>query len=112
MGDIFVFETTYDMDDCLGFTDITEELVSEALPLARALDETRDVHEFDRCVHSFCRFDQLRYLIQSVIRNGDDGSVGFDGAKGIIGRFGLLAPGQSIEKSAFTNIWQADDSDA
>ncbi len=47
MDDVFVIEASNDMDDCVRFANVAEELIAEALPLGRPLHESGDIDELD-----------------------------------------------------------------
>ena len=49
---------------------------------------------------------------QTLIRQRNDGVIGFDGAEGIIGGLGVLRAGQRIKDGAFADVGQADNADA
>ena len=49
MVDVIIFEAADDLDDCVDFADVGEELVSETFAGACSSDETCDVNELDGC---------------------------------------------------------------
>ena len=59
VDDIRVFETAHDIDDCIGFANVREELITQTFPLGSACHQSRDIDEFHRrCQYAF-RFDDL-----------------------------------------------------
>ena len=48
MVHVGVLEAAHHLHDGVDLADVGEELVAESLALARALDQTGDVHELDR----------------------------------------------------------------
>ena len=61
--DVRVLEAAHDLHDGVHLADVGEELVAEALALARALHQAGDVHELDRRGDDDVR---LRDLLQHV----------------------------------------------
>ena len=59
MMDVPVFKTADHLDNGVDLADVAQELVSQALPLARAAHKARDIHELDHRRHEFLR---VRYL--------------------------------------------------
>ena len=84
------------MGDGIGFADVGEEFVSQALALGRARDQTGNVDEFDRSRNEFLRFGDGHQWRQPHVRHLDDADVGLDGAKGIILR-GDTGLGERVE---------------
>src|ERR1017187_2695518 len=63
MDAVGVLEAAHDAHDRIHLADRRKERVAEALPLARAGDETRDVHEFNRRGNGHV---YLRYLSEDL----------------------------------------------
>ena len=86
MGDVAVFKAAQHMDDGVGFADIGQELVAQALALRRAAHQTGNVDEFQLGGNKLARFGHLRQFFQPMIGNGHPAHIGFDGAERIVGR--------------------------
>ena len=56
---VAVFETAHDLYDGIYFADMTEELITETFPRARALHESGNIEELNRSRNDFLR---VRYL--------------------------------------------------
>ncbi|MPM52473.1 hypothetical protein SDC9_99232 [bioreactor metagenome] len=109
MHDVFVVEAADHVDNGVRLPDVGQELVAKACPLARALDQPRNIHEFDDCRGLLIRLIHLRESVQPLIRHGHHSHIGIDGAEGVIGalRTGI---GNCVEQSALAHIGQAHDS--
>ncbi len=97
------------MGDGVGFTDIGEEFVAEALAFRGACYQTGDVDEFDNRRLHFLRFDDIDQRLHARVGHFDDTDVGFDGAERVVFRCDACT-GNGIEQGGFTHVWQADDS--
>ena len=106
---VFVFKTADYLHDRVDFTNVTEELVAQALARARPFDESSDVDELDRCGDDLLRVTQLREGCEPRIRHRDDAHVGIDRAEGVVRRLRLLRAGDGIEESRFADVGEADD---
>ena len=84
MDDVLILKAADHVDNCVTLADIREELVSEALALAGALDEAGNVDELDDCGRDFLRMVQISELFQALVRNGDDADVRVNGTERII----------------------------
>ncbi len=108
VGDIIVVEATKDVDYGVGLADVGEELVAETLAFACSLDETCDVDNLDSCGDDLRRvLDFVEYL-ETVVGDGDDADVRFDGAEGEVGRLGL-GVGEAVEEGRLADVGQAYD---
>ena len=108
MSDVVVFETTHDVCDRIGFADVTEKLVAQALALRRPGDKPGDIDEFHRRRDDFLRLHDIGQLLQARIRYLDHADVGIDGAKRIVFRRDP-GPGQGIEQRRLAHVGQSDD---
>ena len=84
MDDVLILKAADHVDNGVTLADVREELVSEALALAGALDEAGNVDEFDDCGRDFLRMVQISELFQALVRNGDDADVRVNGTERII----------------------------
>ena len=107
MNDILILKTAHDMHHRLGLADVAQKLVAQALPLRRAFDQPRNIHKFNSGVHNALGLDQRGESVQPLIGYGHNRFVGFDGAEGVVGRFGVLFFGEGVKGGAFAHVGQA-----
>ncbi|MNL33649.1 hypothetical protein D3C87_1555740 [compost metagenome] len=103
-----ILEAAHDVRDGVGFADIGQELVAQALALGRARHQAGDIDEFHRRRQDTLWLDDLSQLRKPRIRHFHDAHIGFDGAERIVfgGDAGL---GQGIEQRGLADVGQADD---
>ena len=89
MGHIIVIEATQHMDNGVSLTDVSQELVAQALATAGTLDQTGDINDFDRRGHDARGIHQLGELVETLVGNGDNAHIGLDGAEREVGRLRL-----------------------
>jgi len=89
---------------------VTEKLVAQALAVARALDEARDVHELHRGRRDLLRLDQGHQFIQSRVGHRGDADVRIDGCEGV-GCGGRARLRQGVEEGGLARVGQSDDAD-
>ena len=87
MDNIGVLEASDDMYDGVAFADICKELISESFTLGRALDQSCDIDELDRCRCHFLRMAEVSKKLEPFIRNRHDSDIGIYCAERIVGRF-------------------------
>ena len=85
VDDVLVAEEAHDLGDRVGLADVGEELVAEALALARALHEARDVDELDGRGHDPLRVDDLGEPVEPSVGHRHDADVGLDGGERVVG---------------------------
>ena len=107
MDDVFILKAAHHMDDGVHLADVGEELVAQALAVARALDQAGDVHEFQRGRGVFFGVVHLREHVQPFVRHGDHAGVRLDGAKRVIRRLRARA-GDGVKQRALADVRQTD----
>ncbi len=110
VDDVLVLEGADDLADRVGLADVREELVAQALTLAGAPDDARDVDEVDGGGEDLLRGEDLRELGQPRVGDADDADVRLDGGERVVGRQHVVL-GQGVEQGRLADIRQADDSD-
>ena len=110
VDDVLVGEVADDLADRVGLADVGEELVAEALALARALHEAGDVHELDDRGHDALRVDDLGERVEARVGHGDEADVGLDGGEGVVRRDRRLA-GECGEQRGLAHVGKADDTE-
>ena len=88
-GDVYDFgvvEAADDMCDGVGGADVSEELVTETFALGSAFDQAGDVDELHGGGDEGFWLDELGDFGEAGVGDGDDSSVGVDGAEGIVCR--------------------------
>ena len=108
MSDIGVFKAAHDMDDRVAAADVGQKLVSEALALRRALDETRDVDKFNHSGRELLGVMLVAQPLEPLVRHRNDADVRVDGAERVVVRRDARVR-DGIEKRGFADIRQADD---
>ena len=96
------------MQDGIRFTDIREELVSQAVALARTFYKTGDVENFNGRRQNILRIDNFSERRQAVIRNCNHTQIGLNGAKGKVATLSL-GIGETIEQGGFPYVGQTND---
>ena len=110
VGHVRVTEEAHHFRDGVGLADVREELVAEALPLARSGHQTRDVDELDRGGHDLRRMVDLGQRLQAVVGHRHDAHVGLDGGERVIGGQTALV-GHRREQRGLADIRQPHDTD-
>jgi len=103
VGDVRVVETSDDVDDGVHLADVPQELVAQALALACAPHEPRDVDELHRRVGHLRGLDDGGDVLEPLVGHLDDPRVGVDRAEGVIGHLGAGA-GQRVEEGRFPDV--------
>ena len=109
MGDVIILEAAQHVDDGIHFTDVTEELVAQTLPLRRAAHQPGNVHEGELGRNQFLRPGQFGQLRQAWIRHPDLAEVRLDRAEGIVRRLRRSGLRQGVEKGGLADVGQTDD---
>ena len=108
MDYVFIIEAAHHMGDGIGFTDIGEKLVAQALAFGGPGNQAGDIHKFHGGRHYPLRADNGGQLVQTQIRHRYHAGVGLNGAErevlGINPRFG-----QRVEQGGFAHVGQTDD---
>ena len=108
MDDIIILKAAHNMHDGVALADMGEELVAQALAVAGALDQARDIHKFHAGGRNLLGLVHPGQHVQTLIRHGYHAGVGFNGAERIIG--GLRARiGNGVKQGAFAHIGQTND---
>ncbi len=97
MRDVGILETANDVNDGVGFADVLEELVAEALSLGGALDQPCYVNELNHGGHRALRLNNFREGIQPWVGDLDHADVRLDGAERVVRGFGF-GGGQRVEQ--------------
>ncbi len=111
VGDVVVDEAARNEGDGVAIPDVGQELVSQALALSRAPDQTRDVDEVDAGGNDLPGPGDLRQGVETRLRHRHVADIGFDGAEGIVGRLRRRRLGQGVEQGRLADIGQADNGD-
>ena len=105
-----VTEETHDFADGVRLADVREELVAQALALAGAGHETRDVHELDGGGHDARGMVDVRQRVQARVGHGHHAHVGLDGGERVVGREAALVR-EGREQRGLADVRQTDDTD-
>ncbi|CAM5640615.1 hypothetical protein SAURM35S_07392 [Streptomyces aurantiogriseus] len=110
VDDVLVLEGADDLADRVGLPDVRQELVAQALALARAAHDARDVDEVDGRREDPLRVEDLRQLGEAGVGDADHAHVGLDRGERVVGRQHVVL-GQGVEQGRLADIRQTDDSD-
>ena len=105
---VVVVEATQNVYDCVGLTYVSEELVAEALALARTLYKACDVHNVTCSRDNASGVYQFGELVQSLIGYGYLSHLCVDCTEGEV-RCLCLCTRQTVEKCRFSYVGQAND---
>ena len=108
---VVVVEAADDLEDGVALADVAEELVAQALALAGAAHQARDVGEVDRRVHDAPALADLGQLLHARVGHGGRRLVGLDRAEGIVRRLRVLRARQGVEEGGLAHVGQAHDAD-
>jgi hypothetical protein len=108
--DVVVLEDPDHLADRVAVADVGQELVAQALALARALDDAGDVDEVDGGRDGLGRPEQLRQLRQPGCPAPHDADVRLDRRERVVGRQHVVL-GERVEQRALADVGQADDAE-
>ena len=110
VDDVRVVEGSGDHADGVGLADVGEELVAQALALARSPHDAGDVDEGDGGGQDPFGAEDLGEGRQARVRQGNDADVGLDGGEGVVRREHGRT-GEGVEQGGLADVGQSDDSD-
>ena len=106
--DVFVVEAADDFHDGFAFTDVGQELVAEAFALGGTLYKACNVHKFCNGGNDGFRIVDLDQFIEAAVRHAHHAHVRFDGAEGVVGRFGACV-GDGVKDGGLAYVREAYD---
>ena len=109
MSDVTVFKATQDVDDGVGFADVGKKLVAESLTFGGSFYQAGNINEFKLGRYDVFRVDDSCQFLQSFIGYGNTAGIRFNGAKRKVCRLSSNCLSQSVKKSWFSDIGEADD---
>ncbi len=108
MGDIFVVKTPNDMGYCVHIADMTEELISQALPFVRPPYQSSNIEEFQRRRDHLLGMDEIGDVGQPFVRHLNDPDIGLNGCKPVRGHLSS-GSGKPVEDGGLSHVRQAND---
>ena len=84
MNDIFLFKTTDNMDNRIGFANMGQKLIAQPLSLSSSFDKASYVHKLHCRVNRLFTLGYFRKLPQPRVLNIDHSNIRIDRAKGIV----------------------------
>ena len=106
MNHVVVFKATHHIDGGIGFANVRQEFVAQALAGTGASDQARNVDKLHNGRHDALRGDDGSQLLQAGVGHFHHARVGLNGAKRVV--FGCNACfGQGVEKGGLANVGQA-----
>ena len=95
------------MHDGIHLTNMAEKFISKAFSAAGSFYKAGDINKFNGGWRYFFGMIHFSQYIQPLIRNKDNTGIGFNRTKRVIFRLST-GVGYCIEKCAFADIWQSD----
>lgn len=108
VDDVFVLETTNDMNDGINLANVGEEFVAKALAFAGSGDEAGDIDEFDGGGNDAVGFGDFAEGFEAGVGHLNDADVGIDGTKGVVGGLGFTGTGERVEEGTLSNVRETD----
>src|SRR5581483_4205030 len=106
---IGVFKGAHYLNNSVGLTNMTQELIAQTFALASACNKPSNVYESYRCWYDLFCLIQLAQCMQPRVGDRNNTRIWFNGGKRIVrGQNGIA--GQGVKKSRFADIRQANDS--
>jgi len=109
VDDVGILEAADDLQDRVHLADVGEELVAQALTLARPLHDSGDVHQLERRRDHLLRGNEPGDPLQAVVGHAHHPLVGLDRAEGIVGALRRLRLREGVEERALADVRQSDD---
>ena len=108
---VVVLERPQHEHDGVDLADVGEELVAEALALARPLDEPADVDDLHGGVHDVAALRHRRQPVEALVGHLGHADVGVLGGEGVRRGEGAAA-GQGVVERALAGVGEADEAEA
>ncbi|CZU47610.1 Uncharacterised protein [Enterobacter hormaechei] len=108
VDNVVILEAAHNVADRFGFTNVGQELVTQAFTFGCAFYQARDVHEFHGGWQNALRFHDFRELVQTRVRHWYNAGVRFDGTEREVRRFDTRF-GKRVKQGGFAHVWQTDD---
>ncbi|MNC24859.1 hypothetical protein D3C75_729290 [compost metagenome] len=108
VDDVVVLKATHHVADSFGFTDVGQELVTQAFTFGCAFYQACDVHKFHGGWQDALRLNDLGQLVQTWIGHWHDTGVWLDGAEREVSRFDARFR-QRVKQGGFAHIRQTND---
>ena len=106
MRDVIVVETAQNVDDSIGFADVSEELIAQTFALGGSFHEAGDVDDFARSRHYATGMHQFGQLGQALIGHGNHANVGFNRTKREISCL-CFCTRKAVEKGRLAHVRQS-----
>ena len=103
VNDVVVLKAAHHMHNRVALADVGEKLVSQALALGCALDQTRDVDKLDRCGGVFVGVIHFGKHIETLVGNRHHADVRLDGAERIVGAL-CARIGDGVKQGALSHV--------
>jgi hypothetical protein len=109
--DVAVDEGAQDEHDRVDLADVGQELVAQALALARPLDEAADVDDLHRGVDDVLRLGHHRQPIEPIVGDRGDADVRVLGGERVR-RGERAAAGEGVVQGALARVGETDQAEA
>lgn len=107
MRDFLIVECSNNVVDAIDVSDVTEEVVAQALALGGASHDSCDINNLKHGGHFGLGMEHIAQLLESLVGDGDDCLVGLDGAEGIV-LCGDVEVGEHVVGGRFADVGQSD----
>ncbi len=108
VDDVVVLKAAHNVADRFGFTDVGQELVTQAFAFGRAFHQACDIHELHGGWQNTLRFNDLRELIQTWVGHRHDTGVWLNGTEREVSRFNTRLS-ERVKQGGFANVRQTND---
>ena len=108
--DVRVLKAAHHVHDGLALADMGEELVAQALAVARTLDQACDIDKLDDRRGLLLGVVHGGQLVKALVRHGDHAGVRLDGAERVVRRF-RTGLGDRVEQGGLADVGQTDDAE-
>ena len=110
MNNVWVAEASNHLSDCVGFTDVGQELVTKPLTLGCAANNSGDVHERDRSGQQAFGAEDLSKSVQALVGQVHHANVWLNRCERVVSREHVVL-GECVEKGRLAYVRESDDTD-
>ena len=94
------------MNDCIAFTNVSQELVAESFAFGSTLDKPGNIDNLTRSRYNSPRMNNLGKLVESLIGHCNHTQIRLNRTKREVCRL-CLGTRQTVEQRRLSHVWQA-----